>query len=521
MSERSFGSTEILQIADAVAREKSIHRDLILEALEEAVRIAARRKYGHEHSVRAEIDRKTGEIRLYREMLVVDNVEDELGEEVDEYIRSLNKIALSDAKNKSEDAEVGDIISEPLPPIDLGRVAAQSAKQVITNKVREIEKNKQYDEFKNRVGEIISGVIEKVEYGNILIKIGSAEALIKKENLLKNDKVKQGDRIRALVLEVNKDSKGPQIVLTRTHNDFLSKLFTQEVPEIYDRIIEIKAVARDPGLRSKIAVYSSDSSIDAVGSCVGVRGSRVQAVISELGGEKIDIIPWSSDYATLVVNALAPAGVTKVIIDEDKKRIEAVVPDEQLSIAIGKRGQNVRLASQIVGWNLDVITEDLESKRRTEEFNAITAKFMAALDLEEILAQLLASEGFSSIQDIADAEIKDLANIEGLDEGIAEELISRAGQYALVHEDASQLITPQAEELSKVDPEILKLEGITNDFAIKLYKSNIKELNDLADLSHDELVELCPKSGLSNKEIDNIIMAARKVAYFEPEAAQK
>ncbi len=521
MSERSFGSTEILQIADAVAREKSIHKDLILEALEEAVRIAARRKYGHEHSVRAEIDRKTGEIRLFRDMLVVHNLEEELNEESDEHHKSLNKITLEEAKNKSDDAEVGDIISEPLPPIDLGRVAAQSAKQVITNKVREIEKNKQYEEFKNRVGEIISGVIEKVEYGNVLIKIGSAEALIKKENLLKNDKIKQGDRVRALVLEVNKDSKGPQIVLTRTHNEFLARLFTQEVPEIYDRIIEIKAIARDPGMRSKIAVYSSDSSIDAVGSCVGVRGSRVQAIIAELGGEKIDIIPWSSDHATLVVSALAPAVVTKVIIDEDKKRIEAVVPDEQLSIAIGKRGQNVRLASQIVGWNLDVITEDLESKRRTEEFNAVTAKFMAALDLEEILAQLLASEGFLSIQDIADAEVKDLGSIEGLDEGIAEELISRAKQYASTHEDASQLITPEANKLDKIDHNILELNGMNQGLAIKLYEKNIKKLSDLADLSHDELVELCPKSGLNSSEIDNIIMAARQVIYFKPEAANK
>jgi N utilization substance protein A len=512
---RNPGGTEILQIAEAVAREEAINRDLVLEALEEAVKIAARRKYGHEHSVRAEIDRKTGEIRLYREMLVVSDVDAELPEEVLEQLGDINRITVEEAKQKDPEAEEGDVLSEPLPPIDLGRVAAQSAKQVITSKVREIKRNKQYEEFKDRLGEIISCVVDRVDYGNALVRIGGVEAVIKKDQLLRNDRFKQGDRVRALVLEVNKDNKGPQIVLTRTHNDFLVKLFTQEVPEIYDRIIEIKKVARDPGMRAKMAVYSSDKSIDAVGSCVGIRGARVQAVMAEIGGEKIDIIPWSADPATLVISALAPAEVTKVIIDEKRKRIEAVVPNEQLSIAIGKRGQNVKLASDIVGWVLDVATEETESKRRVEEFNAITVKFVAALDVEEILAQLLVSEGFTSVQELADAENSEIAEIEGLDENIANELIARARNYAETHEDASITVLDHDPEMKKIDPAILKLKGVTNELAFLLYQHGIKDISDLADLSHDEFIELFPKSGLDDAGVNSLIMKAREVVYFK------
>lgn len=512
---RNPGGIEILQIAEAVAREETINRELVLQALEEAIKIAARRKYGHEHSVRAEIDRKTGEISLYREMLVVTDIEAELPEEVTEQLGDINKITVQEARQKDPEAEEGDVLSEPLPPIDLGRVAAQSAKQVIMNKVREIKRNKQYEDFKDRLGEIVSCVVDRVDYGNALVRIGSVEAVIKKDQLLKNDKLKQGDRVRALVLEVNKDSKGPQIVLTRTHNDFLVKLFIQEVPEIYDRIIEIKKVARDPGMRAKMAVYSSDKSIDAVGSCVGIRGTRVQAVMAEIGGEKIDIIPWSADPVTLVVSALAPAEVSKVIIDEKRKRIEAVVPNEQLSIAIGKRGQNVKLASDIVGWVLDVATEETESKRRVEEFNAITVKFVAALDVEEILAQLLVSEGFTSVQELAEAEISDIADIEGLDENIASELIARARNYAETHEDASITVLDDDPEMKKIDHAILKLDGITNELAFLLYQHGVKNISDLADLSHDEFIELFPKSGLDDAGVNSLIMKAREVVYFK------
>jgi len=525
----SFGSTELIQIADAVAREKNISKEEVLEALEEAIRVAARRKYGHEHSVRAEIDRKSGEVRLFREMLVVDPQEQKILEEKlaqedaeeevltpeERHKREMNTIDFEDAKLKKEDAKIGDVISEPLPPIDLGRVAAQSAKQVITYKVREIERNKQYEEFKDKVGQIVSGIVEKIEYGNAIVKLGNTEAMLRRDNMIRNERVNQGERIRAYVSEVSKDNKGHQIVLSRTHSEFLAALFAQEVPEIYDRIIEIKAIARDPGSRAKVAVFSSDSMIDPVGSCVGMRGARVQAVINELNGEKIDIIQWSSDPATMVVNALAPAEVTKVIIDEDNRRIEIVVPDEQLSIAIGKRGQNVRLASKIIGWQIDVLTEETESKRRNDEFAAITKKFMEALDVEEILAQLLASEGFVSIQDIIDTGATEISAIEGLDEGIAQELVNRATAYASTHDDASRApVVPMQVNASKLDKEMLSLADMSEELVRKLYSAGVKNLQDLADLSRDEFVEMVPESELTAEQIDKVIMSARNATYF-------
>ncbi len=524
-----YGNTELIQIAEAVAREKNISRESVIIALEDAIRVAARRKYGHEHTIRAEIDRKTGEIRLFREMQVIDPdapeaKDDEEGEEIidadEENVRfhkkQINTIPLEEAKLKRSDAQVGDVISEPLPPIDLGRVAAQSAKQVIMHRVREIERNKLYEEFKDKVGQITSGVVEKIEYGNIIVKIGGAEGIIKRDYQIKGEKLRNGERLRAYVAEVNKEGKDPQIVLSRTHNEFLAALFAQEVPEIYDGVIEIRSIARDPGSRAKIAVFSSDTSVDPIGSCVGMRGARVQAVINELNGEKIDIIQWSSDPATMVVNALSPAEVGKVIIDEDRHRIEVVVPNEQLSIAIGRRGQNVRLASRLIGWEVDVLTEDSESKRRTDEFNAITQKFISSLDLEEILAQLLASEGYTSVQDIADAEIADIAGIEGLDEGIAEELIKRAKDYASTHEDAAfSPPAPTVIDKAKLDPNILGLPGMDEALASKLYVADIRKVLDLADLSHDEFVEKIPDSGLENSFVDSIIMAARDLAYFK------
>lgn len=512
-------NSEILTIADAVAREKNISRESVLEALEDAIRVAARRKYGHEHTIKAQIDRRSGEISLFRQMLVCSE-EEMLAENEDELSQDnkeqINKISLDDARRfKKSDAELGEIISEPLPPIDLGRVAAQSAKQVITQKVREIERSKQFDEFKDRVGQVISGIVEKIEHGSVIVKLGqSYEGVIKRDFVIRGEKIKQGDRIRALVVEVNKENKGPQIILSRTHNEFLAALFVQEVPEIYDNIIEIKAIARDPGSRAKIAVYSTDKSIDPVGSCVGMRGSRVQAVINELNGEKIDIIVWSSDPATMVVNALAPAEVSKVIIDEDRNRIEVVIPDEQLSIAIGKRGQNVRLASQLVGWNIDILTEQNESKRRAEEFKAVTEKFMSALDLEEILAQLLASEGFVTVQDLAEVSINELSAIEGLDVGIAEEIINRAKEYASNHADAAQSPAVALVDPSKIDVRVLAIKDMSSEIASQLYICGIEKLEDLADLSYDEFVEIMPESGLSDETINKFIMDAREVAYF-------
>ena len=330
---------------------------------------------------------------------------------------------------------IGEIIQELLPPLEIGRLAAQSAKQIITVKLKEIERNKQYNEFKDRVGDIVNGIVEKIEARNIIIKIGSAEAVLKKEYMLKSDNYRQGDRVRAYLLNLDKDSKGPMIILSRTHNEFLAMLFKQEVPEIYDRIIEVKGVARDPGSKSKIAVYSSDKGVDAVGSCVGIRGSRVQSITNELRGEKIDIIQWSSDVASFAINALAPAQVSKVIIDEEQNKMEVIVPDDNQSQAIGRRGQNVRLASDLIGWKVDILTEEIESKRRQEEFGTITTEFMEHLNLEEILAQLLASEGFTSIKELAEAEVSEISSIEGLDEEIAKELIERAQEYLKENKD--------------------------------------------------------------------------------------
>jgi transcription termination/antitermination protein NusA len=520
-----FGNIELIQVADAVAREKNIPKEAVIEALEEAIRVAARRKYGHEHSIRAEMDRKSGEIRLFREMMVVEDdyvavEEPEVKDDLKNKKREMNVILLQDALAKKEDAQIGEVILEPLPPIDLGRVAAQSARQVITNKIREIEREKQFNEFKDKVGQIVSGVVEKIEYGNVIIKIGSAEAVIKRDYLIKNEKIKQGERIRAYVYEVNKDAKGPQVLLSRTHNEFLAALFAQEVPEIYDHIIQIKNIARDPGSKAKVAVFTSDTSIDPIGSCVGMRGSRVQAVINELNGERIDIVEWSSDPATLVVNALSPAEVTKVIIDEDKHRIEVVVPDEQLSIAIGKRGQNVRLASEMVGWSIDVLTEETESKRRGEEFRAITEKFMASLDLEEILAQLLASEGFTSLKDVAEAEVSDFANIEGIDEGIAEELINRAKEFCISNPESivNSSAPNQANDKVALDPKLLKLSEMTRELAVKMHNAGIKTILELADLAHDEFVEQLPDSGLKDEQINKLIMQARDCTFLKKAA---
>ena len=497
----TMGNTEILQIADAVAREKGIGREQVIEALENAIQVAGRRKYGHEHNIRAEIDRKSGEIRLYRITDVVETVENEI-----------TQITLEQARRKDKTLEIGSAIKDPLPPIDFGRIAAQTAKQVIVQKVRDAERDKQFDEYKDRAGEIVSGTVKRIEYGNVTVDFGRTEGFLRRDEMIPRETFRQGDRIRAYIYDVRREKTGPQIFLTRTRPEFMAKLFAQEVPEIYDGIIEIKAVARDPGSRAKIAVYSRDSNINPVLSCVGVRGARVQAVVGELQGEKIDIIEWSSDPATFVVNALSSAEVSKVVLDEGKQRIEVVVPDDQLSLAIGRRGQNVRLASQLVGWNIDILTEEVESNRRAEEFNSLSKLFTDALNVEEVIAHLLVTEGFTTVEEVAFVPLDDLVAIEGFDENVAGELRARARDWLDQQKKESE---NKLRELG-MDEKLIAL-GLPNDALIKLGENKVLTLDDFADLSREEFFEFVPDSRLSPDEIDSIIMKAR-AHWFEGES---
>ncbi len=414
----SANRLELLQIADAVAREKAIDRGIVIAAMEDAIQKAARSRYGSETEVRAEINPKTGEMRLSRLMLVVDQVENDS-----------TQIAVDDAKKRNPAAQVGDYISEALPPLEYGRIAAQSAKQVIVQKVREAERDRQYQEYKDRIGDIVNGIVKRVEYGNVIVDLGRGEAIVRRDEMLPRETFRNGDRIRAFIYDVRREPRGPQIFLSRTHPQFMAKLFAQEVPEIYDGIVEVRSVARDPGSRAKIAVISRDSSVDPVGACVGMRGSRVQAVVNELQGEKIDIIPWTADPANFVVNALAPAEVAKVVLDEERHRMEVVVPDQQLSLAIGRRGQNVRLASQLTGWDIDIVTEQEESEHRQAEFEKRTKLFIETLNVDEVVGQLLASEGFKSVEELLLVDDKELAGIEGFDEETAQELQARAREF--------------------------------------------------------------------------------------------
>ncbi|MCH9753459.1 MAG: transcription termination factor NusA [Alphaproteobacteria bacterium] len=491
-----MNNNELIQIAENVAREKGVARDIIMDALEQAIQVASKKKYGHDNVISAKISQKTGEISLTREMQVVESVEN-----------SHTEIDLSNAKHKNPDVKVGDVIHEPLPPLDLARVFAQSAKQVIVQKVREAEREKQYEEFKDRVAEIINGVVKRVEFGNVIIDLGRGEAVLRRENLIPGENFRINDRVKSYIEEVKRDNKGHQIILSRTHPNFVRSLFEQEVPEIYDKIIEIKNVAREPGSKSKVAVFTSDNSIDPVGSCVGVRGSRIQAIINELQGEKIDVIKWSSDPAQYVINSLAPAEVAKVIIDEDKRKIEVVVPTEHLSMAIGRRGQNVRLASNLLGWNIDILVEEEESKRRVEEFNATSELFIKELGVEEVLAQLLSAEGFANLEDIAYVSVEELGSIEGLDEGIAKELIERAQKSV---KDKNQSIL---EELSKlgVDKDVMELFGtLPPEQMLVLANAGVKEHEDLADLSVEEFKRILPNSNMEDENIRVIIEKAKE-----------
>jgi N utilization substance protein A len=492
---------ELLMVADAVAREKSIDREEVLEAMEQAIQKAGRAKYGHDKDIRASIDRKTGEVRLSRWTEVVEHVENEE-----------TQIPLAIARKIKPDIKVGEYLIDPLPPIDFGRIAAQTAKQVIMQKVREYERKRQYLEFKDRIGEIVNGTVKRTEYGNLMVDLGRAEALLRKEELIPRESFRNGDRVRAYIYDVREEPRGPQIFLSRTHPGFLAKLFAQEVPEIYDGIIEIKAVARDPGSRAKMAVYSRDPSIDPVGACVGMKGSRVQAVVQELQGEKIDIIPWSPQPATFVVNALAPAEVTKVVIDEDAKRAEVVVPDDQLSLAIGRRGQNVRLASQLTHWDIDILTEAEESERRQEEFRRRTSLFVDALDVDDVIAGLLVTEGFTSVEELALTPVEELAEIEGFDESIAAELVRRAEDYLTRH--AAEL--DERRRALGVSDDIAAIEALTPAMQVALGEKGIKTLDDLADLASDELIEIVGAENLDEETANTIIMAAR-AHWFENE----
>ena len=468
----SANRLELLQIADAVAREKAIDRGIVIAAMEDAIAKAARSRYGAETDVHAEIEPKTGDLRLTRHMLVVEAVEN-----------PSNQITLEGARKHHPAAQVGDTIADPLPPLEYGRIAAQSAKQVIVQKVREAERDRQYAEYKDRIGDIVNGIVKRVEYGNVVVDLGRGEAIVRRDEMLPREVFRNGDRIRAYIYDVRREPRGPQIFLSRTHPQFTAKLFAQEVPEIYDGIVEVKAVARDPGSRAKIAVISRDSSVDPVGACVGMRGSRVQAVVNELQGEKIDIIPWSPDIATFVVNALAPAEVAKVVLDEDKERIEVVVPDAQLSLAIGRRGQNVRLASQLTGWDIDILTEQEESERRHAEFESRTKIFVEALNLDEVVGQLLASEGFGSIEELALVDQKELASIEGFDDDTARELQERAKEYLdkLEGELDAKRVDLGVEDAVKEVP------GVTTKVLVALGENGVKTVEDLAGCATDDL----------------------------------
>jgi N utilization substance protein A len=471
----SANRLELLQIADAVAREKSIEKEIVIEAIEEAVQKAARSRYGAEHDIRVHIDPKTGETTITRYVTVVDDA--------DEIENEYAFQRLSDAKVKDKAAVVGKVYEEVLPPFEFGRVQTQMARQVVTGKVREAERERQYEEFKDRVGEIVNGVVKRVEYGNIVVDLGRGEGIVRRDQAIPRENFQVGDRIRSYIYEVRREAKGPQIMLSRAHGGFMAKLFAQEVPEVYDGVIEIRAIARDPGSRAKMAVVSNDSSIDPVGACVGMRGSRVQAVVAELQGEKIDIIQWSPDEATFLVNALAPAEVTKVVMDEEDERVEVVVPDEQLSLAIGRRGQNVRLASQLTGWQIDIMTESQESERRQREFAERTQLFQEALDVDEVIAQLLVTEGFASVEDIAYVEPDEIAAIEGFGEETAEELQARARDFL----DREAAEYDEKRRALGVEDGLLEIEGVTLPMAVALGEGEVKSVEDLAGLVPDDL----------------------------------
>ena len=481
----SANRLELLQIADAVAREKSIEKEIVIEAIEDAIVKGAKARYGADHDIRARIDPKTGELTLTRHVTVVaDDWEPEVDEEgVGPEFNDDAMVRLAVAAKTDPQAEVGKEYVEDLPPFEFGRVQTQMARQVVMHKVREAERERQYEEFKDRVTEIVNGTVKRVEYGNVIVDLGRGEGVMRRDQSIPRELFNIGDRIRSYIYDVRRETKGPQIMLSRAHPGFMAKLFAQEVPEVYDGVIEIRAAARDPGSRAKMAVLSNDSSIDPVGACVGMRGSRVQAVVAELQGEKIDIIQWNPDEATFIVNALAPAEVSKVVMDEEEGRVEVVVPDEQLSLAIGRRGQNVRLASQLTGWQIDIITEAQDSERRQREFAERTALFQEALDVDEVIAQLLVTEGFASVEDVAYVEAYEVAEIEGFGEETGAEIQARAQDWL---ERKAAEMDAKRKELG-VEDGVLEVPGVTLQMAVWLGEGGVKTVEDLADLATDEL----------------------------------
>ena len=503
MDTSSIPGLELMQIADVVAREKSIEREEVIVAMEEAIQKAGRSKYGNDRDIRAMIDRKSGSIQLERWTEVVDEVEDD-------------STQMSVAEGEKHGLAVGEFLRQPLPPIEFGRIAAQTAKQVISQKVREAERARQYLEYKDRVGEIVLGTVKRAESYSITVDLGRAEGVIRREEMIPRENLNQGDRVRAYIVDVREEVRGPQIFLSRAANEFMAKLFTQEVPEIYDGIIEIKAVAREPGSRAKISVLSRDTSIDPVGACVGLRGSRVQAVVSELQGEKIEIIPFSEDPVTFIVNALAPAEVAKVVVDEVAGRVEVVVPDDQLSLAIGRRGQNVRLASQLTGWYIDILTEAEESERRQEEFKTRSTRFIEALNIDDVIAHLLVAEGFVTVDDIAATPVSDLALIQGFDEDIAAELQNRALEY--VEAETSRITAALAE--MKVKDDLKEVEYLSLGMILTLAENNVLSLDDLAELDSEELVELLGEHGIDDEAVAGDIIMAARAHWFADEDAE-
>ncbi|GGB69933.1 MULTISPECIES: transcription termination factor NusA [Henriciella] len=517
----SANRLEILQIAKAVAEEKAIDKAIVIEAMQEAIEKAAKSRYGQEHDIRAVIDGDTGEQTLWRVQTVVAD------EEIEDPAQQLS---LTDAKKIDSDLEIGDELKEELPPFDFGRVAAQTAKQVIMQKVRDAERERQYEEYKDRVGEIINGIVKRVEYGHVIVDLGRAEGIIRRNDGIPRENFQPNDRVRAYLYKVSRETKGPQIFLSRAHPDFMVKLFAQEVPEVYDGVIEIRACARDAGSRAKIGVISNDSSIDPVGACVGMRGARVQAVVGELSGEKIDIIPWNYDAATFIVNALQPAEVSKVVLDEDEQRVEVVVADDQFPLAIGRRGQNVRLASQLTGWQIDLVTETADSERYQRDFQLRTELFMKALDADETLAQLLASEGFETVEEIAYVAPEDFITIDGFDLEVAAEIQERAREYL---EKLAAEQDARRKELG-VEDEMMNLEGMNVAFAVKFGENDVKTVEDIAGLVPDDITGwrepgpdgkpvfqegILKKGEMRKDEAQLFIMRARVAAgWIEPEA---
>jgi len=509
---------ELLHVAEGVAREKHIDKEIVIEALEEAIQKAAKSKYGHDQDIRATIDRKTGTTILKRYRKVVDELPtiDEEAEEDFDAPTTEGLILLAQAKRIKPDAQLGDELVDDLPPFDFGRIAAQTAKQVIIQKVRGAERDRQFEEFKDRVGEIVNGIVKRTDYGNVTIDLGRAEAYMRRDETIQRENFKIGDRVRGYIYDVRQEPRGPQIFMSRSHPGFLAGLFTQEVPEIYEGVIEIKAVARDPGSRAKFAVMSNDPGLDPVGACVGMRGSRVQVVVNELQGEKIDIVPWSPDIATFIVNALSPAEVSKVVLDEENNRIEVCVPDDQLSLAIGRRGQNVRLASILTQLDIDVLNEAEEAERRVEETRVRSALFMEALDVDDMIANLLCAEGFRKVEELAECPVDELAAIDGFDEDVAAELINRGQVYLQTKADEFE----KQKKTLGIKDDILDVDGVNASMALKLAEHDIKSRDDLADLAGDELVEMLGTDVMNEKEANALIMKARQHWFDKTDKAE-